>query len=211
MTTPEKPSSEPTFSPSPTSETSAPTPPKKKKSGWLWKSLLGVLLVLVAFYCIGFFLPEEYTAEITVNYDAPPEKVWSALQDPKTTPIAGSRIQNVMVVSDEGEPKKVWIEDLGESKVKVTTVEQTKQKFLKRTLEDSVIMSMVAVMELEMNKTETGTRLKAKHKIKIELGTWHVPVFRCIMFFANGAEVGLRDYLKRVGKHANATPTFVDE
>ncbi|MGF1579606.1 MAG: hypothetical protein ACFCD0_09600 [Gemmataceae bacterium] len=200
--------------PNPTSSTSVPERSQStsvpKKFGWVWKSLVGVLLVIVAFYCLGFFLPETYEAELTVAYDVPPDKVWAALQDPEKIPIAGSRIQNVEMVSQQDDPKKVWIEDMGESQVDVKTIEQTELKHLKRTLDDRVITSMHGVMEFRLERTEPGTQVKATNTITIKLGTWHVPVFRCVMYFSNGARVGLRDYLQRVGEHAESTPKFID-
>ena len=74
--------------------------PKRRPMLWIHYAL-GILLVLLSVaYWSGHRMSPEYGGRAELLMNAPPERVWAALQDVETTPHGGSMCRSVAL---EGE------------------------------------------------------------------------------------------------------------
>jgi len=168
---------------------------------------VAVLLFLIPFglfllpVLLGMFSPENYEASVEGVIDAPPDEVFRKLEDIEDNPGSGAMARGVdLLPEDEWENGlPAWIEDLGSTRVLVRTVESEPDRLLVRSLEDQVV-PMSARWTIRLAPEGDGTRITATNETRISRGTWHVPLFRFLMQFMNGARRGLVHYLTRLGK-----------
>lgn len=165
----------------------------KTRTMWIWISL-GSLVALVSFVLlVGLLLPDTYRARGSVLLAAPPDAVWAELLDAERHPHAGRMARSVERLPDEG-GRAVWIEDIGESRVRVVTVEAVENERLVRELADGVV-PMTARWTVELSAAQGGTRLVLENRTVIRRGTWHVPLFRVLMTLTRGAEKGVAEWV----------------
>lgn len=174
----------------------------------LFLILVGALLLLAATpFLVGRFLSEDYHGRVTAVFEAPPDAVWSALADYRTTPVTGSMWKATREVeSENGLP--AWIEDMGSSSVTVRTETAEAPSALVRRYADSVV-PMTARVEFALESgDDAGTRVTGFNHMHVADGTWHVPLFRFLLTVTNGADRSLKDHLKSVGKALGESPAF---
>ncbi len=167
---------------------------------WLWilLSILATLIILPLL--LGQFLPNRYEGKMEAIFGCSPEQFWAGLHDPHTFPVTGRQMKKVVELSDvKGLP--VWTEDMGPSAVTITTVKSTPCSHLIREMKDSVV-PMTARSEIHLESHESGCKVIGSTVIELKSGTWHVPYFRTMLFLFNGAKMGLKNYLNRIGRGA---------
>ncbi len=166
---------------------------------WMvWVSVVIGLVVLVAAapFVVGRFLPEDYHGRVSVLLAAPPDAVWRALCDHRAAPVSGKMWKGTEdIASENGLP--AWIEDIGQSKVTVRTLEWSEGSRIVRALADSVV-PMTARTELTLVPEGGGTRLTGTNHIALKSGTWHVPIFRFLLTVTGGANRSLREYFAAI-------------
>lgn len=174
---------------------------------WIW--IVGsIALVIALVFVIGSLLPEEYTAKGSVEIARSPSEIWSDLVDFEKHPMAAKMARAVEVLPREnGLP--VWVEDLGSSKVRVTTTLQREPEpeqnhepgELRREMKDSVVaMTAATVFRVEAvcsSESQSACRVHIDHKIRVARGTWHTPVFRVMLSLFGGARSGMRGFFKQ--------------
>ncbi len=178
----------------------------------MWALLLFLIplgLVLLP-AIVGLLLPEKYEATVQAEFDKTPEEVWALLEDVERNPGSGAMARSVEMLPEEewrdGLP--AWIEDIGSTRIQVQTVVMDKPRSLVRELEDQIVpMRARWSIALEPHGEE-GTLVTATNETIIAKGTWHVPLFRCMMFFMNGARRGLVHYLTRLGTSLGVSTRF---
>jgi len=158
---------------------------------------LGLLLLPLI---LGLFSPEDYSATVTGVIDAPPDEVFRRIEDIESNPGSGAMARSVELLPEEEweNGRRAWIEDLGSTRIRVQTVEAEEGRLIIRILEDQVV-PMTARWTIRLEPEGEGTRITAANETKISRGTWHVPLFRFLMRFMNGARRGLVHYLTRLG------------
>ncbi|MHC4953431.1 MAG: SRPBCC family protein [Planctomycetota bacterium] len=169
----------------------------------LWVLLLFLVpfLLILLPVLLGLVSPESYEATVEAEIDAPPDTVFRMLEDVSSNPGSGAMTKSVETLPREewqhGLP--AWIEDLGSTRIRVQTVQAEPGRLLVRELEDEVV-PMRARWTLELEPNGAGTLLTATNETTISKGTWHVPLFRFLMRFMNGARRGLVHFLTRLGR-----------
>ena len=171
--------------------------------------VLGCLAGLVVLlYCVGFALPSRYRGEASFDLPHGPAEVWDAIADFRANPMGGAMARDV----DEhrpGEPgpgQPSWTENLGSTRVRVTTAGAEPPLRLVREMEDLVV-PMTARWEFTLEGADgASTRLTVVNDITIGLGTWHAPLFRVILKLSRGAEKGVRHYGQRLQAHFSQAP-----
>jgi len=173
------------------------------KKALLWIGI-GLVSFIVIIFIWGSLLPEKYNAQITVALKSSPEQVWAAVADFEKNPMSGAMREKTNKLPDEnGLP--VWVEDMGETALTIRTVAAHAPMHVKRTVADRVV-PMTATWEITIEPADGGSRVTATNETIIRNGTWHVPLFRLILKYGSGADVGLRDYWAAVGRSLGETP-----
>ncbi len=160
--------------------------------------IAGLLFVLVVGVFVGGrFLPERYEATFVIELPCKSQEVWDALMDIEKNPVTGSMCKRSERLADvNGMPS--WLEDMGSSKIIVTTEQMQPPSRLRRRFADQVV-PMTAESDTAIEETATGCRVTASVVNVVRLGTWHVPFFRVILLFGGGKS-GLRSYWKRLAR-----------
>src|SRR5205085_241578 len=152
--------------------------PLKRRRRWPWIVLAVLALLLVAPFVVGSFLPERYEGHVCLTLRQAPEEVWAALSDYEKHPVTGSMRQKTEKLPDEnGLP--AWVEDLGSTRITVTTTEATPPRRLRRHFADASL-PMTSDVDLRLEPDGAGCRVSASAVTTIRPGTWHVPLFRLI-------------------------------
>lgn len=178
---------------------------------WLY-IILGIvfgvpLLLIVTVMIVGRFLPERYEAKLIVDLDRKPQEVWDALQDIDKNAITGKMRKRLEKLADvDGKPS--WIEDLGSTKILITTEEAQAPAKLRRHLADQIV-PMTADTDVALAETPTGCRVIASSVTVIRSGTWHVPFFRVMMKLTGGGRTHLKSFWTELAKNLGATLRFV--
>lgn len=177
-----------------------------RRRRWPW-IVLGVLAGMILLpLLVGTFLPENYDAGLQFTIHRPPEEVWAALSNYEKHPMSGAMMKSVQRLPDEnGLP--VWVEEMGETKITVKTLESEAPNYVRRQLQDHVV-PMTAVTEIRIEPVEGGSRITATSHMTIRSGTWHVPIFRVILTLTNGAEKGLKDFFTGIARELGEAPQF---
>lgn len=181
-------------------------PPKKRRRKWPW-ILLGVMVLVCGGPCVvGLIvaqsLPDEYTATVERTINAPPDRVWAELSDHQKHPVSGSEMESVKDLPDEnGLP--VWEEDMGEDKITVRVVEREDSKRLVLEM-TAAVLPMTGRMEFTLEPEGEGTKVTLKHDVTLGEGTWHVPLFKMVMAWGDGAKMGAQAFLDGLAAGAEA-------
>jgi hypothetical protein len=108
-----------------------------------------------------------------------------------------------MLADVDGKPS--WIEDMGSTKVTVTTTEMTAPHRLRRHMKDSVV-PMTAEFDVTIEETPTGCKVTATSVNVIRSGTWHVPFFRVILKLTGSGRTHLKSFWMTLAKNLGTTP-----
>ena len=180
----------------------------------MWALLLFLIpLLLFLLPAVGgLLLPERYEATVRAEFDCSPAEVWARLEDVERNPGSGAMARSVEMLPREewrdGLP--AWIEDLGSTRIQVQTTEREEPSLLVRELEDQVVpMRARWTFRLEPHG-DSGTLVTASNETIIKRGTWHVPLFRTMMFLMNGARRGLVHFLTRLGSSLGTNTRIPD-
>ncbi len=163
----------------------------------------GLLLIAVLVFVVGSFLPDEYLSDIRHASKSSAEEVWSKLSDPKVVSYGGRQCRKLTVLSAEGEPLR-WREDLGPSKATHDVVESTPNARFVSESTDSVV-PMTMRREVQLTPSDSGTTVTVSQRIHVRSGTWHVPIFR-LMMWLGAADAGVKDYLRRLAAQLGEKP-----
>ena len=169
----------------------------------IWIILLFALplgIVLLPFL-LGMISPAQYTATVTGVIDASPEDVFRHIENVQDNPGAGAMARSVDLLPEQEweDGRRTWIEDIGSTRIRVETVESVEPTRIVRDLQDQVV-PMRARWTIDLAPMGDGTHVTATNVTTISKGTWHVPLFRFLMRFMNGARRGVVHYLTRLGK-----------
>lgn len=177
----------------------------KKVLLWIGITIFGLIaLVMVG----GMFLPDRYEAHVVVKVNKSPEAVWAAISDFEKYPLMGAMRKTTQRLPDEnGLP--VWIEDAGETRVRVQVVAATPPSHIKWVFGDQVV-PMRASSETRIEPVDGGSLITTNSETTITSGTWHVPVFRVILWLTAAHEKGVRDYWTSIAKGLGETPQFAE-
>ena len=77
------------------------------------------------------------------------------------------------------------------------TTSADEPRSLVRTVEDLVV-PMRATWTYTLTPEDEGTRLKVESATRIDLGTWHSPIFRVLITLTRGIEKGVKHYAARL-------------
>lgn len=163
---------------------------------------LGIVLLPLL---LGLISPAEYTATVTGVIEASTEEVFRSIENVEDNPGAGALARSVELLPEAEweDGRRAWIEDIGSTRVRVETVESEAPKRIVRDLQDQVV-PMRARWTIELQPEGEFTLITATNVTTISKGTWHVPLFRFLMRFMNGARRGIVHYLTRLGKSVDA-------
>ena len=162
---------------------------------WIAGVVLGLpLLLFVALQIVGRTLPEQYRSRGSFVVAATPEEVFDRLSDREAAPMSGD-----MTKSSEDLPAKgrrpVWKEDLGSDRIRVTTIASERPRKIVRELAAEVVSSMTARVEIGIEPEGEGSRVSVDWTNSLPPGTWHVPVFRCMLTMTGGSKGSIGSYL----------------
>ena len=161
----------------------------------------------VLVFVVGSFLPDRYDARVVMKLNKTPEAVWAAVMDYQKHPISGAMRKNTQKLPDEnGLP--VWIEDMGETRLRIQVVAATPPNHIKWVFGDQVV-PMTAWSETRIEPVDGGSLITTNSETTIRTGTWHVPIFRVILSLTRAHEKGVRDYWASIAKSLGEQPQFV--
>ncbi len=175
---------------------------------WVWIVIGALAALIIVPVVIGLFLPEVYVGQADRRFEWTPEEVWAAIHDAAKNPVSGRQCRGVESAGDSVELPSGpndrdesslpnWIEDMGSTKITVTTIESDRPKRVVRHFKDSVV-PMTAESIITIEADGGATKVTVENTITIKRGTWHVPIFRFMMTIMNGARRGCSDYLKNL-------------
>jgi len=174
---------------------------KETHMRWLGIGVGLVFLSVVAIYSLGIFLPSTYSVTVTRTFDASSDAVWTKINDYEAHPVSGRMARQITnLPSDPDQP--AWVEDIGSSKITLTTLDQEPGSFLHRQAFDSVV-PMNAVIKIRMSREGDQTTVSITNQTTVRQGTWQVPLFRLSLYFTNSLETGIVDYLKAIEDDLN--------
>ncbi|MCA8959880.1 MAG: SRPBCC family protein [Planctomycetes bacterium] len=166
---------------------------------WLWV-LLGFVVLLLVPFVVGLFLPEGYEGHASARLERSPEEIWEAIHDPERHPMSGRMCKGIH--RDDGRDASSlpeWTEDLGSTKLTVTTREANRPRRCVREMRDAVV-PMSAKCVIEIQPDGRGSRVTYSNATTIRSGTWHVPIFRFIMTISHGVQRNCENWLKGLEK-----------
>ncbi len=202
---------------------------------WAWILIVIVILAVLLPFVIGMFLRDVYEGRLRVIFDRPPDEVWNELLNYQEHPLSGSMGRGVFA-AEEVDGRPAWREDLGNTRLRVTTLElsdglrddapggaeeegegvhaSTCPRRWVLLAEDEVV-PMTARWTLEVApaepaESEGGTELRAHNVTTIRSGKWQSPVFRVVMRATNAAEKVLREYLRGIAGSLGVTARLVE-
>lgn len=172
-----------------------PAKPRRRRWPLVLAIFVGVLVVAaITPFIVGRFLPKEFTGRAERTLRQPPDAVWAALRDFQKNPLAAGVCRKVEPLGVTGGLAS-WREDLGSSRVTVTTVEAVEPNRLVVAAVDDVVPLRMR-WEYTLTPVEGGTRVAIASSGTVEDGTWHVPMFRCILHLMGGADSGPAAHLQ---------------
>lgn len=162
---------------------------------WIWIAI-GVPLGLIALvFVVGSLLPADYRVRGHVDLALPPDQLWARLADIEKHPMAAGMARGVEILPQEnGLP--VWVEDIGSSKIRVHAEVMETPKRVVRKMADEIV-PMTAETEFVITPHGEGSRVTVDHAIRVDSGTWHVPVFRVTLTLFSGARRGMEAYFRQ--------------
>ena len=171
---------------------------------WIGIALVSVIVLV---FVAGMFLPNRYTAQVVVRMNKPPEAVWAAIADYEKHPLTGAMRKRTEKLPDEnGLP--VWIEDAGETRIRVQVVEATAPRHIKWVFGDEAVKTMSAWSDTHITADGGGCVITTNSETNIKSGSWHVPIFRVILTLTRAHEKGVRDYWASIAAALGETARF---
>jgi hypothetical protein len=178
----------------------------KKAGKWLAFGFVGLVGLLAALYVVGMFLPDRYKTQVVFKVNKSPEAVWAAVADFEKHPITGiSRRRTQRLPDENGLP--VWIEDMGETRVRVRVMEAQPPSHIKWAFSDEVV-PVTATSETHIASEGRGCVVTTRSETVVRNGTWHVPIFRLILSLTGAQKKGIEDYWRSIARTLNETPQF---
>ena len=173
---------------------------------WLGIALAVLALAALVPYVVGMLLRDDYEGRLDLILPVPPERVWEELEAFHRHPVTGSMARAVQPVEDD---PPAWIEDLGNTRVRVATVRREPPRRLEREMTDEVV-PMVAHWTFELEPDdEGGTRILARNRTVVRSGSWRSPIFRLILRSTGACEKVLREYFRSIAGALHTTATVV--
>lgn len=159
----------------------------------MYLSLAGLFAVAGIVYAIGAFLPDRYVAEFRTELNRKPDVVWAMLQNYNELPMSSSH-RHVVVPLPDHKDQPAWIEDVGPSKVQVTTLDQKPRVFLRRKLVDQTF-PMSATVDFHLEPSARGTMMTIKSVTELPEGSWQTPIFKLLMAVMDSSEADVKAYI----------------
>ncbi len=148
---------------------------------------LGVLIGSVLL--IGFFLPEEHTASVSIQIDAPRVEVWKKISTPQNFPNWRGNVSSVEILSDSSE-SLVWKEIYtnGEFLNFKEISRQDSSLFVSEIIDDGLPFGGKWTIILQENGDSTSITITEEGKV-------YSAVFRFFSKFVFGHESTMKEYL----------------
>ncbi len=163
---------------------------------WLIIAIAILVLIPLTILVVGGLLPGRFGATCSISTKASPEAAWQALLDHRKHPMSGRMCRGVEELPAEND-LPAWREDLGSSRVKVVTIEQTKPERIVRRMQDEVV-PMTMTCEYRIEPFGAACIIHAEGQGEIRSGTWHVPFFKFMIHVFGGAKSGQKQFLKSI-------------
>lgn len=166
---------------------------------WIVGILTVVFVLMATPFVIGRFLSRRFGASAFVELKQSREAVWTAINDFEQFPVSGSMRKHTMRLPDENDLPS-WREDIGSSRIRVTTLESHAPSRLVRRFQDESI-DMSVRYEYELEPTAEGTRLSCSAEGMIDDRSWQGAMMRFMIHVIGGFRIGQRQYLRGIAKH----------
>lgn len=169
--------------------------------------LVGFLLVP---YVVGLVLRDDYESRVDLVLPAPRETVWAELQNFEAHPFSGLMARRVEAeaVAADGEGAPAWVEDLGNTRIRVYTEELVPLERWRVQMVDQVV-PMDSTWTIELEDHEDGTRVHASNRTVVRSGSWRSPLFRLILRSSGATEKVLREYFRSIAGALHVTARLV--
>tara|TARA_R110000868_G_scaffold259361_2_gene517142 strand:+ start:604 stop:1101 length:498 start_codon:yes stop_codon:yes gene_type:complete len=157
------------------------------------KYIIGAILFLGIFIAsiltIGFFLPEEHTASVSIQINAPQKEIWNKISTPTNFPNWRDNVTKVEILSDSSE-SLVWKEiySNGESLSFKELSTQGSSLFVSEIIDDGLPFGGKWTITLKGNEDSTNITIVEKGKV-------YSSVYRFFSKFIFGHERTIKEYL----------------
>ena len=160
--------------------------------------VVGLGLLVVA---IGYMLPVQHVAVVTVRVPAPPEQVWDALTDVAAYPKWRGDVTSVEVLPTATPGQVAWREQ-GKNGAIAFAIEQAEppRRLLTRITDKSLPFG--GGWEYAITPDDAGSRVQIT-----EHGEVYNPVFRFVSRFIMGHSATASAYLKALGARFGSVVT----
>lgn len=159
--------------------------------------ILGVLVVIAGTYVIGYFLPVTMRGSGERTVTQTPDMVFRAVLDGQNFPMNADMVKAVHLDGDGR-----WREELGNSEVRVETVEAKAPVRVLRRYSDSKY-PIAAETEILIAPAQRGTYVAVSTRITLVNGHVLAPVLRLLLFGFKGVQKGVVAYLDQLEKGLN--------
>ncbi len=148
-------------------------------------TLGGLVAVIIA---AGYALPVKHVASLSVELDAPPERVWETITDMTSFPLWRKDVKSVEIVQ-RAPAGPVWRERSSDGTITYETVESVPPLRLISRISDRSL-PFGGTWTFDLTPTPRGTRLTIR-----EDGEVYNPVFRLASRFVLGHDATIRKYI----------------
>lgn len=163
--------------------------------------IVGVLVVVVLLvYAVGLALPKSHVASVSARYNAPPDAIWSLLNDPAAFPQWRPGVARVEILPDEN-GQRGWREYGKQDAVSYRIVQADAPRRLVARIADENL-PYGGTWTYELMPAGSGTRLTIT-----ERGEIYNPIFRVVARFVLGYTGTMVDVLRAVGAKHGETVT----
>lgn len=148
-------------------------------------TLGGLVAVIIA---AGYALPEKHVASLSVELDAPPERVWETITNVTSFPRWREGVTSVEIIQ-RAPAGPVWRERSSDGTITYETVESVPPlRLISRVSDRSLPFG--GTWTFDLTPTPRGTRLTIR-----EDGEVYNPVFRFASRFVLGHNTTIRKYI----------------
>lgn len=157
------------------------------------KYIIGVVIFLATIigsvFLIGFFLPVEHTASVSISINAPKEAVWDKISKPQNFPEWRKNVSSVEILSDSSVPL-IWKEVYtnGEFLRFKEISSNDSSLFVSEIIDDGLPFGGLWTIRLEEVAESTSVSITEKGKV-------YSALFRFFSKFVFGHESTMREYL----------------
>lgn len=148
-------------------------------------TLAGLVALVVA---AGYALPVQHVASLSVELDAPPERVWTTITDVASFPRWRRDVKSVEIVQ-RTPAGPVWRERSSDGTITYETVESVPHRRLRSRISDRSL-PFGGTWTFDLTPTPRGTRVTIR-----EDGEVYNPVFRFASRFVLGHDATIRKYI----------------